>query len=174
MTDREKRELTLGERAVNWAKVLGILLPLIGAATVSVLGWFKSDNAQSGVDSLVLQLSDRVAKQEKVINAQSEKLEKMVRRMVFFQGHQAGVEAGKLYERNQQLEKQLSELTTPKRKKRVVSRPVEPDPEPIADAYPPAPPSRPDRPRSKLAPRTTFPEQTKIPRIYSKPFVRKK
>jgi hypothetical protein len=109
MDKKDKKELTLGEKALNWAKAIGIILPLVGAGVVSVLGWFKSDAAETGVDSLVLQLSERVAKQEKVINAQSEKLEKMARRMIFFQGHQAGFSAGKLYVKVEETEKQLAQ-----------------------------------------------------------------
>lgn len=109
MTEQTKPKLTLSEKAVNWAKVLGIVLPLIGAGVVSVLGWYKSDDAQGDVTSLVKQLDKRVAKQESVINAQSEKLEKMLRRMIFFQAQQEGFRAGQLHAQNEQLEKQLAE-----------------------------------------------------------------
>lgn len=102
--------LSPSERAVNWAKACALILPVLGTAVVSVLGWFKSDSAESGVDSLLLQLDKRVAKQERVINTQSEKLETMYRRLVFFQAHQEGFTAGQLYAKNEQLERELTEL----------------------------------------------------------------
>ena len=108
MSDEEKKkELTLGERVFNWAKALGIILPLVGAGTVSVLGWFKSDDAQGDVTSLVTQLNDRVGKQEKIINSQSEKLEKMYRRIIFFQSHQAGFNSGKIFSKLEATEQRL-------------------------------------------------------------------
>jgi hypothetical protein len=114
MSDDKKKELAPSERFLNWAKALGVILPIIGAAIISVLGWFKGNDAQGDVDSLILQLDKRVAKQEQVINAQSEKLEKMARRMIFFQAHQTGFSAGSLYEKNQQLEKTVAELRAKK------------------------------------------------------------
>jgi polyhydroxyalkanoate synthesis regulator phasin len=166
MTDDNgrKRELTMGEKAVNWAKALGIILPMIGAGVVSTLGYFKSDSAEVGVDSLVKQLDKRVAKQEKVINAQSEQLEKMMRRLIFFQAHQEGVSAGKLSAKVEDLEKRLAELKAKKiphsvRTERIVeilrgskvgTRKLSP---------PPAKP-KPDKVQS-------------IPRIKSAPFLRK-
>lgn len=104
----EKKVLTLGERAANWAKVIAIIVSTVGAAVVGSVGFFKGDDAQKNIDSLIQQLGLRVAKQERVINLQSEKLEKMARRMIFFQGHQAGVSAGKLYLKVEQTEKALN------------------------------------------------------------------
>jgi hypothetical protein len=151
-------------RAVNWATACGILLPLIGTAIVSILGWLKSDNAETGVDSLLLQLDKRVARQEKVINVQSEKLETMYRRLVFFQAHQEGFTAGKLYEKNEQLEKQLTELrakrlSRPERTRRLIEilRGASQAPTSTKPA-PPAPP-----PANAVQ---------QIPRLHPKPFKR--
>lgn len=167
MTSKERRDLTLGERLVNWAKALGIILPLLGTGIVSLLGYIKSDNTQGGLDSLIQQLNDRVAKQERVINAQSEKLEKMARRMVFFQAHQDGLNAGRLYEKSEQLQKALAEIKAKKITKVVGQRKLEkilrsrPDPKepvekPLPDPSPPEPAEQKDAAR--------------IPRIRPKPF----
>lgn len=124
MTEEEKKgkDLTLGERAVNWAKAVGIILPLVGTAVVSTLGYFKSDSAETGVDSLVKQLDKRVAKQEKVINVQSEQLEKMARRMIFFQAHQEGRTSGKMQAKIDQLEDDLAALKAKKITRTVASK----------------------------------------------------
>jgi hypothetical protein len=103
MSDDEKKDLTFGERAVNWTKSLGALAVVVGM----VLGYLKSDDAQGDVASLISQLDERVAKQEKVINIQSEKLEKLLRTSISLQSHQAGFSAGKLYEQNELLAKRL-------------------------------------------------------------------
>jgi len=118
----EKKELTLGERAVNWAKAMGIILPLIGTATVSVWGLIKSDSAETGVDSLVKQLNERVIKHEKVINTQSEQLEKMMRRLIFFQAHQEGRTAGKMQAKIDKLEDDLAALKAKKITRTVASK----------------------------------------------------
>jgi len=112
----EKKMLTLGERAANWAKALGIILPVMGAGIVGTIGFFKGDDAQQNIDHLIQQLGERVAKQERIINTQSEKLEKMARRMIFFQGHQAGVSAGKLYSKVEQTEQALHQCLAGKAK----------------------------------------------------------
>ncbi len=104
----DEKVLTLGERAANWAKAMALILPVLGAAVVGSLGYFKGDDAQQNVDGLIDQLGKRVAKQERVINTQSEKLETMARRMIFFQGHQSGVSAGKLYTKVEQTTLALS------------------------------------------------------------------
>jgi hypothetical protein len=161
MEGESPKEVTLGEKALNWAKVLGILLPVLGAALVSVLGYFKSDDAQGGVDDLVKQLDKRVAKQEKVINAQSEQLEKMARRLIFFQAHQEGVSAGKLYAKNEQLEKLLVEL---KAKKIARSARAEKIIEILRGARVGT---------RKLRPPPKPPVQRTLPRIKSTPFSRK-
>lgn len=120
MTD--KKMLTLGERAANWAKALGIILPVMAAGVVGTIGFFKGDDAQQNIDSLIQQLGERVAKQERVINVQSEKLEKMARRMIFFQGHQAGVSAGKLFTKQEQTEQALNKCIAVNAKKGKVKK----------------------------------------------------
>ncbi len=105
----DKKILTLGERAANWAKVLAVIATVAGAAVTGGLAWLKGDDAQQNIDHLIQQLGKRVAKQERVINTQSEKLEKMARRMIFFQGHQAGVSAGKLSFKLASAEKKLDQ-----------------------------------------------------------------
>ncbi|MHC4507745.1 MAG: hypothetical protein ACYTAO_02160 [Planctomycetota bacterium] len=165
MTDDNgrKRDLTLGEKAVNWAKALGIILPLIGAGLVSTLGYFKSDSAEVGVDSLVKQLDKRVAKQEKVINAQSEQLERMMRRLIFFQAHQEGVSAGKLAAKVETLEQKLTELKAKRgsrseRFKKLVE---------ILKG------TKKRAPRPKAPPKPQPDKVQTIPRIKSAPFLRK-
>lgn len=160
MTEETKRELTPSEKAVNWAKACGIILPLVGAATVSVLGWFKSNDAQGDVSALVLQLDKRVAKQESVINAQSEKLEKMLRRMIFFQAQQEGFRVGQLHEKNAQLEKQLAEWKAKKIPAKVTTERIV---EILKGSVQPAP-------APKSEPSDTMQQQ--LPRIKSKPFKR--
>jgi hypothetical protein len=107
---KEKKDLTFGERLVNWAKAFAIIIPLIGATAASVLGYFKSDDAQKDVDDQWKKLEERVLKHESVINKQSSAIEKLTRRIIYFQGHQEGVRSGKLYEQNVSLQRQLDEL----------------------------------------------------------------
>jgi hypothetical protein len=104
----DKKVLTLGERAANWAKALALIIPVMGASIAGAVGFLKGDDAQKNIDSLIDQLSSRVAKQERAINAQSEAVEKMARRMIFFQGHQAGVSAGKLFFKLEATEQSLN------------------------------------------------------------------
>jgi hypothetical protein len=142
-------------------------LPILGTAIVSILGWLKSDNAETGVDSLLLQLDKRVAKQEKVINVQSEKLEVMYRRLVFFQAHQEGFTAGKLYEKNEQLEKSLAELkarklSRPERTRRLIEILRGASKSPVSATRPPPAPAPPPR------------DVQQIPRLHPKPFKRNK
>lgn len=157
MSDDNNGKKTPGERALAWAKSVGALAVALGV----VLGWFKSDDAQSGVDNLVQQLSERVAKQEKVINTQSEKLEKMARRMIFFQGHQSGVSAGRLSLRVEELEEDLSGCIAKSVKRAKVNKTDIEDL--IGSAF-----SR--RGKRSPAPKPQDTEQQKIPRLYSKPF----
>jgi len=162
------RGLAPSERAVNWAKACGILLPILVAAVVSVLGWFKSDDAQGDVSSLIKQLDTRVARQEKVINVQSAKLETMYRRLVFFQAHQEGFTAGKLYAKNEQLEKTLTglkakRLSRAERRQRLVDL--------IRKAQ--KAPASATRPMPAPAPPPADAVQ-QIPRLHPKPFKRGK
>jgi len=113
----EKKAKTLGEKMYTWAKVVGVLIPLVGVSYAGISGWFKGDDAQQNIDHLIQQLGERVAKQERVINTQSEKLEKMARRMIFFQGHQAGVSAGKLFIKQEQTEQALHKCIATNAKK---------------------------------------------------------
>ena len=114
----KEKTLTLGERAVNWTKSIGALVLAVGM----IAGYLKSDDAQGNVDVLIKQLDVRVAKQEKIINAQSEKLEKMARRIIFFQGHHAGMTAGKLYAKAEKLEQDLEKLRSRKKIVQVVPK----------------------------------------------------
>lgn len=145
MTLNGKAPKTLGEKVSTWAKAIGV----IGATLVAVYGVIKSDNAEQGVDKSYETLAEQVNKQNKVINAQSEKLEKLTRRMVFFQAHQAGFSAGKLHESNEVLQKQLDELRAKKIPKSVsreqlieILRGV---PKPTKAKKPPALPAPPSR-----------------------------
>lgn len=168
MTEEEKkaRELTLGERAVNWAKAMGIILPLVGTAVVSTLGWFKSDSAETGVDSLVKQLDKRVAKQEKVINTQSEQLEKMMRRLIFFQAHQEGRTAGKMQAKIDQLEHELAALQAKKISRTVASKKLEKIIKSVQK-------KEDDRPPPAPAPPPQADQVQSIPRLKPKAFRRK-
>ena len=151
----DKKMLTLGERAANWAKAMALIIPVLGASIVGAAGWLKGDDAQGDVASLVKQLNDRVGKQEKVINTQSEKLEKMARRMIFFQGHQAGFSSGQLFVKLENTEKQLDQC---------VSKRTKIGKDELMDLLGQA---RAGRPQPKAA---APPVQKKIPRLYSKPF----
>lgn len=112
-----KQPKTPGERAWWWTKSIVALT----TAGLAIYAARTGSNAEEGVDKSYETLAEQVNKQNKVINAQSEKLEKLTRRMVFFQAHQAGYSAGKLYERNEMLQKQLDELRA-KKLPRSVSR----------------------------------------------------
>lgn len=105
-----KLSKTPGERFLSWAKGLSVIV----AACLAIYAAFAGNKAQDGVDKNYDTLAEQVNKQNKVINAQSEKLERLTRRMMFFQGHQAGFSAGQLYEQKVTLEKQLDELRAKK------------------------------------------------------------
>jgi hypothetical protein len=145
------------------AKKAGMIAAVVAGAVAGSLGYFKGDDAQVDVASILEQLNVRVAKQEAVINAQSEKLEKLSRRMVFFQAHQAGFRAGALYEQTQELEERIKTLRAEKRRPapkvlntlRGDKRPAKVEPPRPAPAPKPAPAQQ---------------EQQAIPRLFPKPF----
>ncbi|KPK67242.1 hypothetical protein AMJ82_11015 [candidate division TA06 bacterium SM23_40] len=132
------------------------------AAIAAAMGYSKGDSAEGAVDRMLEQLSERVAKQEAVINAQSEKLEKLARRMIFFQGHQAGISAGALQAKAEQLERQLAETRARRPRPKVLNtlrgekRPAKPAKRPPPEPAPPPP------------------EQQKIPRLEPMQFRRGK
>lgn len=97
---------TPGERFLSWAKGISIIV----ATCIAVYAALKGNEAQNNVDSTWETLRDQVNKQNEVINSQGEAIEKLTRRMIFFQGHQEGVSAGRLFELNSQLEKQIDRL----------------------------------------------------------------
>jgi len=176
MTEEKKdpKVLTISEKAVNWAKALGIILPLIGTGVVSTWGLIKSDSAENGLDNLIQQLNERVAKHEKVINAQSDRLEKMAKRLIFFQAHQAGFNSGKLYSELEQTRKELADLRAKKITKsvgqkklaKILRKKMVPSPTiPVKRADPPPPTPKPQ-------PKSAPPEQKTddIPRLKPKPF----
>lgn len=110
LNGNDKTPQTPGERFLSWAKGLSVVV----ATCIAVYAAVKGNQANEGVDDNYKTLAEQVNKQNKVINSQSEKIEKLTRRIVFFQGHQAGLAAGKLYEQNELLTKQLDELKAKK------------------------------------------------------------
>lgn len=112
-----KTSKTPGERFLSWAKGLSVIV----ATCIAIYAAFKGNEAKDNVDSTWEALKAKVDKQSDVINEQSKTIEKLVRRMVFFQGHQAGFSAGQLYEQKASLEKQLDDLRDKKLPKTVAS-----------------------------------------------------
>lgn len=110
MTLNDKQPKTPGERFLWWAKGVSAL----ALASIAVYAALTGNEAKDNVDSTWDALQAKVDKQSVVINKQSETVEKLTRRMVFFQGWQAGFSSGKLYEQNETLQKQLEELKAKK------------------------------------------------------------
>jgi ABC-type phosphate transport system auxiliary subunit len=165
MTDEEKKEprvLALSERAVNWAKALSIILPLVGAAFMSTLGYFKSNSADEGVDRLVVQLDKKVKKQAGIINKQSDKLEMMARRLIFFQAHQEGRTSGRMQAKIDRLERELDAVKV--KKVRAAARWTPP---------PPRPAKKPIVQKRSKSPLPELEQIQSIPRLKPRPFNRK-
>jgi hypothetical protein len=101
--DEPKRPRTLGEKVSTWAKAIAVL----AASGIAVYGAMQGTEAKDDADDNLVQLSEQVTKQNNVINKQSAKLEKLKHQMAFYEGHQAGFSAGKLYEQKEDLSKRL-------------------------------------------------------------------
>lgn len=106
----DKPPKTPGEWFLSWAKAVSIIV----ATCIAIYAALKGNEAKDDVDSTWVALKEKVDRQSEVINKQSETIEKLTRRMVFFQGWQSGQSAGKLYEQKASLEKQLDELRAKK------------------------------------------------------------
>lgn len=134
---------TFGERLVTYGKAAG----LFAAASIAVYGAFLkgepvAQQAQQDVNQAWDRLKEKVQEQNSIINKQSTVVEKLARRIVHMQGVQEGFQAGKLFERVGQLQKENERL----RKRRRV---------PVIKVPRMAKPAPPPSPVQKLLPKAT-------------------
>jgi hypothetical protein len=127
MAEKDK-ELTLGERVVNWAKALGLL----AAGLAALSGYLKGGEAQDQVAALLDQLNVRVEKHEAVINKQTETIEELRLELAEEAGHRAGFEQGKIYERLRGTEPRKPKTKKLQPQRRVDRSPPAPAPPPQA------------------------------------------
>jgi hypothetical protein len=127
---------SVAERFATWAKGLSVVV----ATCIAIYAALAGNQAKNDVDSTWVALKEKVDNQSKVINKQSDTIEKLTRRMIFFQAHQAGMSAGKLYEQNKRLQKELEDLR--KKRRQSGAKAVKfTEPKKPASARPQPPPS---------------------------------
>ncbi len=108
--DNDKK-LTLSEKVSNYSKAIGLLV----AAGIAVYGAFikgepQAQQAQEDVNQAWKKLQQKVKEQASIINKQSDLVERLDRRVVHIQGLQEGYNAGKLFEKLEQLQKENENL----------------------------------------------------------------
>ena len=125
----DDKKLTLGERLINYGKAVTLFV----AAAIAVYGAFlkgepEAKQAQEDVDQTWKKLQKKVKQQASIINKQSDLVERLDRRVVHMQGLQEGYNAGKLFEKLEQLQKENEQLK--KRGRRVKEVVIAPFPSP--------------------------------------------
>jgi predicted transcriptional regulator len=111
MTDEKEKKLAQSEKFLNYAKGLAVVLPVVGALALGVINMFKGEPVAEKTWETV---RDKLNEQSKVID-------KLTKRVLYWQGHEAGRSAGAIYEKLQQAEKQneslMAQIATKKVKK---------------------------------------------------------
>jgi hypothetical protein len=100
MSEEKAKELTKSERFVNYAKGCALILPILGALSMGVFNLFKGEP--------VAQKTWETVRDK--LNEQSVVIDKLTKKVLYWQGHEAGRSAGAIYEKLQLAEKKNDEL----------------------------------------------------------------
>lgn len=101
MSEEEKKELSRSEKFLNYTKGLAVILPVVGAFGLGIFNLAKGEPVAEKTWETV---RDK-------LNEQSIVIDKLTKKVLYWQGHESGRSAGALYEKLQQAEKKNEELT---------------------------------------------------------------
>lgn len=100
MTEEKEKKLAQSEKFVNYMKGLALILPILGALAIGIINLVRGEPVAEKTWETV---RDKLNEQSKVID-------KLTKRVMYWQGHESGRSAGALYEKLQQSEKKVDDL----------------------------------------------------------------
>jgi hypothetical protein len=118
---KTRKPLTFTEKVKNVCLGLGAMTGLILGVVANVKGEPEAQEAKDKGDEIWKTLKGKVDKQSKALNSQSEAIEKLSRRVIFLQAHEAGFNAGKMYAELQAANSEIAKLRNKGRNRKIAT-----------------------------------------------------